>query len=64
MNKHNNSERFIDSGEGAIIELEPQCINCVNNLGLLNCKVYKKKPYEFISNETICPLFYEDTEES
>jgi len=48
-------ERFIDDGSTVNVVLSPQCVDCVYNLGLLDCAKFEEKPHEYISNAEKCP---------
>jgi hypothetical protein len=55
MDNSVNKERFIDDGQSANVVLEPQCVDCVHNLGLMKCAMLKEKPIKYLSNEKDCP---------
>ncbi|MCL2633371.1 MAG: hypothetical protein FWD34_02530 [Oscillospiraceae bacterium] len=59
MNNENlqDKERFIDDGQSVNVIHSPQCVDCVFNMGLLDCAMLGEKPEKYLSNEEKCPEF-------
>jgi len=50
-------ERFNENIENIEITLKPQCSNCKNNMGKLECKAYGEKPIKYLKNKEVCPNY-------
>ena len=38
-----------------VVTHTPQCVDCVHNLGLMDCAMFVRKPEEMLMNQRVCP---------
>ncbi len=38
-----------------VVTHTPQCVDCVHNLGRMDCAMFVRKPEEMLMNQRICP---------
>lgn len=49
------SPHLLETGETIVVEMIPQCVNCIHNQGAVACESYGEKPSEYMSNSSECP---------
>jgi hypothetical protein len=58
--KEKADRRFFQEAAAIRVTFVPQCVTCKKNIEYRNCKAFKPKPPEYMSNEKQCPEYDKD----